>query len=241
MSVQIDDSRRRLLRFLAVSSAGFVMPMHMARAGEKTIDNHESEEEAEEGIPPTEDLMREHGVLKRILLIYDEASRRIEANEAPPFDAVLASAKIVRHFIEDYHEKLEEHHIFPRFQKAGHLVQLTHTLKAQHDAGRRLTDITLQLANQPNLKEAESRTRLTHALYAFVRMYSPHEAREDTVLFPALREIISGNEFAALGEDFEEQEHRMFGEDGFNEIVGKVASIEKSLGIYDLAQFTPKL
>lgn len=240
MSIQIDDSRRRLLRFLAVSSAGFVVPMHMARAGEKMIHKHASGE-AEEGISPTEDLMREHGVLKRVLLIYDEAVRRIETHEALPVDAVSASAKIVRDFIEDYHEKLEENHIFPRFRKAGRLVQLTHTLKAQHDAGRRLTDITLQLANQQSLKEAESRARLTHALHAFVRMYSPHEAREDTVLFPALREIISGNAFDALGEDFEKQEHRMFGEDGFNEIVGKVASIEKSLGIYDLDQFTPKL
>ena len=32
----------------------------------------------------------------------------------------------------------------------------------------------------------------------------------------------------------------MFGEDGFEKMVDRVASIEKSLGIYDLAQFTPK-
>jgi hemerythrin-like domain-containing protein len=241
MSVHLDDSRRRLLRLFAVSGAGFAISIPMARAAEKMLHKHASEEEAKAGISPTEDLMREHGVLKRVLLIYDEASRRIEAHEEPPFEAVWASATIVRDFIDDYHEKLEEHHIFPRFRKAGRLVPLTHTLKVQHDAGRRLTDITLQLANQQSLKDAESRARLTYALHAFVRMYSPHEAREDTVLFPALREIISGREFDALGEDFEEQEHRMFGEDGFNEIVGKVASIEKSLGIYDLAQFTPTL
>jgi hypothetical protein len=36
-------------------------------------------------------------------------------------------------------------------------------------------------------------------------MYRPHEAREDTVLFPALREIVSEQEFGALGEDFEKK------------------------------------
>jgi len=53
------------------------------------------------------------------------------------------------------------------------------------------------------------------------------EAREDTVLFPALRPIVSKNEFAALGEDFEKKEHQLFGEDGFekwNRVVLKVAN-----------------
>ena len=49
-----------------------------------TFGKEEEEKKAEEVSPP-EDLMREHGVLKRILLIYGEAIRRIEANqELPP-------------------------------------------------------------------------------------------------------------------------------------------------------------
>jgi hypothetical protein len=70
-------------------------------------------------------------------------------------------------------------------------------------------------------------------------MYRPHEAREDTILFPSLRKIVSRNEYFALGEDFEEKEHDLFGEDGFESIVDKVAGIEKQLGIYDLSEFTP--
>jgi hypothetical protein len=71
-------------------------------------------------------------------------------------------------------------------------------------------------------------------------MYRPHEAREDTILFPTLRKIISKNEYYSLGEDFEDREHKLFGEDGFETMVEKVASIEKQLGIYELWQFTPK-
>jgi hypothetical protein len=66
------------------------------------------------------------------------------------------------------------------------------------------------------------------------------EAREDTVLFPALRDIVSKQEFGALGEDFEKKEHQLFGEGGFEKIVERVATIERALGIYDLAQFTPR-
>jgi hypothetical protein len=70
-------------------------------------------------------------------------------------------------------------------------------------------------------------------------MYRPHEAREDTVLFPAIRTIVPSKEFEALGEQFEDKEHELFGKEGFEGIVSQVAKLEQTLGIYDLAQFTP--
>jgi len=72
-------------------------------------------------------------------------------------------------------------------------------------------------------------------------MYEPHEAREDTILFPAFRKIVSAHEYDALGDDFEKKEHELFGADGFERMVDRVAAIEKKLGIYDLARFTPKV
>jgi len=76
-------------------------------------------------------------------------------------------------------------------------------------------------------------------MLTFIRMYEPHEAREDTVIFPALRDVMSVREFRDLAETFEDEEHRRFGQEGFQRVVDEVADIEKSLGIYDLSQFTP--
>lgn len=98
----------------------------------------------------------------------------------------------------------------------------------------------MQLATNATLKDETSRKQLATALRQFIRMYAPHEAREDTVLFPALRKIVSANEYDALGEDFEKKEHQLFGEGGFEEIVEKVAAIEEGLGIYDLADLNGK-
>jgi hypothetical protein len=70
-------------------------------------------------------------------------------------------------------------------------------------------------------------------------MYAPHEAREDTVLFPALHDVFSKSEYDALGEDFEKKEHQLFGDEGFEKMVDQVATIEKGLDIYDLRRFTP--
>ena len=92
-----------------------------------------------------------------------------------------------------------------------------------------------------NISDADNTQKLIKLLTYFNTMYRPHEAREDTILFPALRKIISKNEYFALGEDFEDKEHELFGEDGFEAMVEKVAGIEKQLGIYDLSKFTPLL
>jgi hypothetical protein len=71
-------------------------------------------------------------------------------------------------------------------------------------------------------------------------MYRPHEAREDTVLFPRLHKILPAARIKDLGEQFEKEEDRLFGEGGFEKTVAEVAVIEKQLNIFDLGQFTPK-
>jgi len=75
---------------------------------------------------------------------------------------------------------------------------------------------------------------------AFTAMYRPHAAREDTDLFPKLRSLVSSNEYHAMAEDFEKEEHQLFGEDGFDKMADRVARIEKAIGIHDLKQFTPR-
>jgi len=218
-----------------VAGGGLLMPARAVAQERGRRAEHEEEE-----VAPPEDLMREHGVLKRVLLVYEEAIRRIDAKQDLSPDALRNSAGIIRTFIEDYHEKLEEDYLFPRFEKARRLTDLIQVLRAQHQAGRRMTERITRLATAQTLKEQRAAGTLRDAMHQFVRMYGPHEAREDTVLFPALRSIVSKQEFGALGEEFEKKEHALFGDDGFEKIVDRVASVEKSLGIYDLAQFTPK-
>jgi hemerythrin-like domain-containing protein len=198
-----------------------------------------AEEKKEEEVSPPEDLMREHGALNRILLIYDHVRGELASRKALPIDALHSAATTIQSFIENYHEKLEEDYLFPRYQKSGKLVALVHVLKSQHEAGRRLTTEILSLSGSKSVS-GSGRQRLIDDLQAFVRMYRPHEAWEDTVLFPALRSIVSENEFDALGEEFEKKEHELFGKEGFEGVVAEIGEIEKKLGIYELAQFTPQ-
>jgi hemerythrin-like domain-containing protein len=227
------SSRRAFLRSGIIVGTSAIAGLSLSSAAEP--------EEKEEEVSPPEDLMREHGVLKRVLLVYGEVLRRIDAKQDFPPEALADAAGIIRSFIEDYHEKLEEDFLFPRFEKAHQLVDLVSVLRDQHQAGRRVTDVTMRLANLHSLKNDSERAQLAGSMRQFIRMYNPHEAREDTVLFPAFHQLVTPHEFDSLGEDFEKKENELFGKDGFEKMVDKVAGIEKRLGIYELAQFTPKL
>jgi len=60
-------------------------------------------------------------------------------------------------------------------------------------------------------------------------MYRPHEAREDTVLFPAFRELIGEKELDELMETFEKKEKALPMGD-FEKMVSEVGKLDVSAG-----------
>jgi hemerythrin-like domain-containing protein len=221
-------------RFLVATGA-----LGMMGLGTRAARADDKKNEPDEEVGATEDLMREHGVLNRVLLIYEEGLRRLHARQEVGPEVFHRSAQLVRKFVEDYHEKLEENFIFPAFEKAKKHTDLVQVLRQQHQAGRTVTEVVLRNATGDRFGKEDARNDLVQAVQAFVRMYRPHEAREDTVLFPALHKVLSAKQIKDLGEQFEKEEDRLFGDEGFEKTVDQVAAIEKQLGIYNLADFTP--
>lgn len=228
---------RRQLLGTSISAAG-VIALSACGGPQPKAGQPGAPAEEEVSVTPPEDLMREHGVLKRVLLIYREGIRRLQAGDQAPVQALNASAGIIRSFIEDYHEHLEEQYVFPKLEQAGKFSDITTVLRTQHQRGRTLTDWVLAATTGPGVPDQPAREGLAQDMSAFIRMYEPHEAREDTVVFPALRDVVPAKQFRDLADIFEDEEHRRFGQTGFQGVVDKVADIEKSLGIYDLSQFT---
>ncbi len=233
MDTREERARRRFLKDAVGVGAAIVLSARGLRASAK-----EEKKEEDEDVSPTEDLMREHGVLRRILLVYGEVIRRVDANQEIKPDPVAHAAKIIRAFIEDYHERDEEEYIFPRFQKAGKMTDLVGVLLQQHQAGRKLTADIQRLATASALTSATNRKQMAESMRQFIRMYEPHSAREDTILFPEFAKLISEKELHKLMETFEQKEKALPMGD-FEKMVADVTGIEKAFGIYDLAQFTP--
>jgi hemerythrin-like domain-containing protein len=190
-----------------------------------------------EEVNPPETLMREHGVLSRILLIYEAGLRKFDAGEDFDSSPIANAARIVREYIEDYHERLEEEVVFPRFKRTGRLLALINVLSDQHRAGRRLTDIVLQTA-LTGRKDADDRQRLVRAMQSFIAMSRPHTAREDTVLLPMLKDLFTPGEYEDLAAKLESSGRRYFVGSRFDGVVQQVASFEIAMGVNDLTQYT---
>ena len=224
-------TRRELItRTATVSAAGLIAPSVLLA----------SPEAKEPEVTATEDLMREHGVLRRALLVYTESIPKIRANHgALDTNALYRTGVLFRDFGENYHEKmLEEQHIFPVVHKGGgEAAKLTEILLAQHQRGREITSFLLDVTKGGRIASANAGP-LARSLEAFVLMYRNHAAREDTIVFPAWKKHFTNKQLDELSDQFEDIEHKMFGKDGFDDAVEKIAAIETSLGFADLSQFT---
>ena len=195
---------------------------------------------AEQEVTATEDLMREHGVIRRALLVYAESVPKLRHNPASVDPATLhRTAQLFRTFGEDYHERmLEEQHIFPKVRKMSpELSHYADSLIAQHGRGREITDYILAVCNGKKIGAAHAEP-LAHVLQGFVRMYENHAAREDTVIFPAWKKNFTNKQLDELSDQFEDIEHTMFGKDGFADAEKTISAIEGALGFTDLGQFT---
>jgi len=235
---EIAEPGRRLLATAWITSAGLFLPTGGVGVGLAAEKSKTRGEEREVGA--AEDLMREHGVLRRALLVYIESVPKIRSNSGSfPADALATTAKLFRSFGEDYHERmLEEAFIFPAVKKAGGAATVyVDVLKAQHDRGREITDYILAVTSKGGIGIGDAEP-LARAFESFVLMYQNHTAREDTIVFPAWKDALTERQLREMGERFEDIEHRQFGKDGYEDAVKQIGHIEQVLGLSDLAQFT---
>jgi hemerythrin-like domain-containing protein len=214
-------------------------PASNATTNAASREKDEKKDSKDPEVTATEDMMREHGVIRRVLVVYREGASRLRTKPAAlPSDALQRAAKLMRTFGEDYHEKqLEEAHVFPAVKKAAGSPATTEidTLITQHQRGREITDYILAVTQKAI--GAATAEQLARTLEAFARMYEAHAAREDTLVFPAWKKMLSPKQLDEMGELFESIEHKTFGKDGFDDAVDQVSAIEKSLGL-DLATLT---
>jgi hemerythrin-like domain-containing protein len=229
-------SRRNLLTGIGGAAGGMIL----AGRALAVVEPEPSETAMGGEVTATEDLMREHGVLRRALFVYSEAAAKIRSNplSVSP-DALQKTARLFRAFGEDYHEKkLEEAFIFPAVKKAGgEAANYTSILVVQHDRGREITEYILSVTKATKI-EAGDAEPLAKVLEAMVRMYRPHAAREDTVIFPAWKQTLNAKQLDEMNDKFEDIEQEMLGKNGFENAVKQINEIENELGMADIAQFT---
>ena len=184
---------------------------------------------SEDLISPVQDLMLEHGILRRILLIYRHFIKNLNQGDTPNLPLLFRAVQMVHFFIENYHEKIEEMYLFPAFKKSGLEKSLIDELENEHEMGRSITSELLEQLSQsdPDLNWTVSK------LTKYVDFYEKHSAEEDTIIFPQFPELVSKVEYRNLAKLMESSEETILGKDGVEGLLMEISVIEKELGIGD--------
>lgn len=198
-----------------------------------------------EPLSPTCDLMKEHGLLNRILLIFNEYNRRLDKGNISQYecDNLMTIMNVIQIYLERHHEIDEEKYIFPFIRP-----ELAELLYLQHVYSRKITILIISLLangindnkssfdipifpNQTRRIIISSRKLLQSCLVTSMQNYRKHEVLEDTIAFPEARKAMSSEISKELTDKFEESEHRIGGFDKFLKII---KDVENNLGMYRL-------
>ena len=230
----VDEKRRELLKSAGIAGSVGALGLLAGQTGGAEA----AGTSAMRGLTPQEYLMRQHGVVHRVALIYDRVADLLAEGKGVP-EGFLSTRELVFDFTEDYHEELEESYVFPHFAGSDRLGNLAEVLRMQHSLGHTLASRIYRRAEQSDELNEEERAALAEACRSYSRMYRAHAAYEDTVLFPALREAVSASEFEEIAGLFREEMREKLGDKGFRGAVKGLADVEEEVGMKELSEYAP--
>jgi hemerythrin-like domain-containing protein len=194
-------------------------------------------EKAMEKISPTEELCVEHAMIDRVLLAIDKTLKMAGNSKKADLSPINKGCELIKMALVQHHMKIEEEHIYPRFEDDRVLGQLARELKDQHIEARKMVSRMDQLSRSGSSDTDE----LRRVFMDFRDMMTAHDAREATVLFPAMEGIWTDKQLQSLKEAQEEDEEKLLGEEGEEKLYSMLGEVESAAGIESVKDFTRRL
>ena len=185
-------------------------------------------------VSASEDLFRDHAVIRRLLLVFSYFSRRIRHKEDYDERVLFDAAKLFGEF-GSYHADEEEKLVFPLFRDT-YLQPITKGYEQDHVEVKALTAQLITLTKRSSYREAKAYSILD----ALVALYTAHAAHEDLSIIARLGSFISVDRTAKLVADMEQFERDRIGPKGFDQAVEMLSKIERPLGINTTALYGTK-
>lgn len=183
----------------------------------------------------SEDLMYEHALLDRIILLLEHINIKLvdDLDISKKMEQIIILITIVKDFIENFHEKMEEKYIFPYFSKHEKYKEYINILIFQHIESNKITNKIIEYAKENN-KELNS------MIHQFIYMYRAHANRENTIIFKKIKKIIPIDEYKKISEKMDLLEDEQFGKGAYDKFLKMIIDIEnyynlslKHYNVYD--------
>ena len=153
-------------------------------------------------------LQHEHEAITRGLQILTRMDERVSAEHITDIQDLSALTDFLKAFVDTCHHGKEEGILFPALQ-AKDLAQTQAPIARmldEHAQGRRhLADMEAALQAEVNLKAFHEAAR------AYTALLLAHIDKENTVLFPMAKRLLSGPEQSEMADAFEAYEDKVMG------------------------------
>lgn len=202
------------------------------------ITQPKSSELRSQGVSPTEELSREHAMLTRLLLAIDNMANLAIEDMNTDISPINQAAQMIKRVVIDYHSKFEEEHIYPQFEDNDLLSSLTEVFEDQHDQTERMNEALLELTRSGKLKDESDLDELLILCIGMKDMLTAHAAWEETILFPAMYDLLPQSYMDDLKRKQEEEEKKLVGDRGPVVLYEELGRIEEACGTHDLDAFT---
>ncbi|MBA3750404.1 MAG: hypothetical protein H0X03_05835 [Nitrosopumilus sp.] len=177
---------------------------------------------------PTEELLEEHIIIRRIRGITQKCSDGLYNNEDVPFEDIEIITVIINEFIDNFHNTKEEKSYFPITKGKNENAEDIRKFLIEHEFGRRIANMLLREVykgrNGMDVREPIARFLKSYSIYIF-----DHTSKEDRFFNKILHnnELIE-SENKILTEQFLKCDKVIGGDKRIKIMIGLIDYLEKT-------------
>lgn len=160
---------------------------------------------------PTDDLMDEHRVIERMLVILIKASNRLEEGKSVDSAFYVGAVDFLKNFADKCHHSKEEKLLFVKMMERGVSGEVgpIAVMMREHQDGRAHVKNLDKLSKEKMTKSTKD--GLIKASRAYADLLSKHIQKEDNILYPMANQILDDADQRELEKGFEEVEEKVMG------------------------------
>jgi hemerythrin-like domain-containing protein len=158
-----------------------------------------------------EDLSHEHELIRRMISVMEALIVDLRSGTPGIADDLKEAIRFVRGFADKCHHGKEERLLFPLIASKNQTVanMPVRILTSEHDAGRTLIKDLEDAVTAMEAGDERASARAAQALTLYTRMLRKHIDKEEDVVFPLARTLITAEEADLLAEQFGAIEEEM--------------------------------
>ena len=153
---------------------------------------------------PTDALEHEHRIIQQVVGAMAALADDVEKGKAAPAEVLQDLLEFLRTFADRCHHGKEEICLFPLLERKGVPPRgcPLGALKMEHETGRALVAQLAKASDAYFSGDPVGKSSLVPLLRNLVELYSAHIWKEDYLLLPMTKKVLSPTEQEALAEEF---------------------------------------